>query len=404
MLKLFLRLCCCLLLISVVPRQCAAATKPQPQVVLGIERLAEYASLFKNKRVGLITNQTGLDSKLRSSVELLEAHAKVSAIFVPEHGLFGAVKAGELLGNTTYRGIKVYSLYGETKRPTPAMLEGIDLLAIDLQDIGARNYTYASTMAYAMEACAQAGKTFVVFDRPNPMGGTYGGPTLKKGQESFIGLYPLPLRHGLTLGEYARFINTEYHIGVKLEVVPLRNWRRSMYFPATKLPWIMTSPAIPTFTSAVCYLATGITGEANLSVGIGTTKPFEYIGAPWLHNQDFAAKLNALALPGVKFLPVAFTPGFGKYAGEFCAGVQLYVTDLPSFLPVHTGAHIVRLLLTDYPQQVSFATRDTGGYKFDIELGEASLRGQRPLAGIFARWEQENQAFAAQAKPYLLYQ
>lgn len=394
----------CLLICSITTVTFGAKHKKEAErVILGIERIDEYAQIFAGKRVGLITNQTGVDASLKSSVDLLRAKTNLAGIFVPEHGLFGAVAAGEDIVDDNYEGIKVFSLYGDTKRPTEAMLADIDVLAFDIQDVGARHYTYASTMAYAMEACSKYGKTFVVFDRPNPLGGRLGGPTLKIGQESFIGLYHIPLRHGFTMGEYARFINEEYKIGADLVVIPMRNWTRDMYFSDTGLPWISTSPNIPTDVSALCYAATGIVGDLTVSVGVGTTKPFEYIGAPWINKLDFAEKLNALQLPGVTFRPMAFVPRSNIFAEELCQGVQMHITDKEAFLPVKTGAHIVKLLLKDYPDGAFLQGRSGDGYKIDIALGESSLRRDWPLENIFARWDRENDIFEEKAQPYLLY-
>ena len=394
----------CLLAIVIAPLQKVEAKNKKDVVVLGIERIDEYAGIFAGKRVGLITNQTGADRNLQSSVDLLRSKVKLQAVFVPEHGLFGAATAGDDIKNDNYEGIEVRSLYGDTKRPTKAMLADIDILAFDIQDVGTRHYTYVSTMAYAMEACAKEGKKFVVFDRPNPLGGACEGPTLKNGFESFIGLYNLPLRHGLTVGEYARFINKEYQIGADLQVIPMKNWTRGMFFEQTELPWIATSPNIPTETSAFCYAATGIVGDMNISVGIGTTKPFEYVGAPWLDKLDFAAKLNVLEMPGVVFRPIAFIPNYGIYAGELCQGVQMHITDKRSFQPAHVGAQMVRLLMRDYSQRDLFPKRSSDGYKIDIALGESSLRyAEIPLKDIFNRWDRENAYFAEKVQPYLLY-
>lgn len=270
-----------ILLVTVVTAGCVDAGKrdkkeqaPVPAVTLGIERVDEYAKLFAGQRVGLITNQTGVDSKLRSSEDILLEKTNLTGIFVPEHGLFGAVAAGDDVDGDKYRGVPVYSLYGATRRPTAEMLDAIDVMTVDIQDVGARHYTYVSTMAYAMEACAKAGKKFVVFDRPNPLGGMIEGPTLKKGMESFIGLYQVPLRHGMTIGEYARYINETQQLGLDLTVVPMQGWKRSMYWQDTGLPWVGTSPQIPTADTALYYVTTGVLGDTNLSVGIGTASLF----------------------------------------------------------------------------------------------------------------------------------
>ncbi|MGL5206301.1 MAG: exo-beta-N-acetylmuramidase NamZ family protein [Acidaminococcaceae bacterium] len=394
----------CLFAIVILPLQCTEAKNNKSKVVLGIERIDDYEGIFAGKRVGLITNQTGVDRNLKSSVDLLKEKTQLQAIFVPEHGLFGAVMAGDAVKNDNYEGVEVRSLYGDTKKPTKEMLADIDILAFDIQDVGSRHYTYVSTMAYAMEACAKQGKKFVVFDRPNPLGGYLDGPTLKNGFESFIGLYNVPLRHGLTVGEYASFINKEYRIGVDLQVIPMKKWTREMFFEQTGLPWIATSPNIPTEMSPFYYASTGIVGDMKVSVGIGTTKPFEYIGAPWLDKLDFAAQLNELAMPGVIFRPIAFKPNYGLYAGELCQGVQIHITDKRSFQPAQTGAQIVRLLMKDYPQRDLFPKRSADGYKIDIALGESSLRyAEIPLADIFNRWDRENTYFAEKVQPYLLY-
>lgn len=375
-----------------------------PAVILGIERVADYQQLFDGQRVGLITNQTGVDRKLRSSADILLEQTRLTGIFVPEHGLFGAVAAGDDIDGEEYQGVKVYSLYGATKRPTQEMLDAVDVLTIDIQDIGARHYTYISTMAYAMEACAKAGKKFVVFDRPNPLSGLVEGPTLKKGQESFIGLYPVPLRHGLTIGEYAQYINATAKLDLDLTVIPMQGWRRSMYWRDTGLPWVGTSPQIPTASTALDYVTTGCLGDADLSVGIGTTKPFVYVGAPFAKQDAVSAQLNGLQLPGVYFRPAAFIPAYGVFAKELCQGVEIYITDARSYHAVATGAQILRTFEQLYPNKVVYPVRHGGeGYKIDIALGETSLRAGVPLEKLLPRWDREARAFEEQVQPYLLY-
>ena len=375
-----------------------------PVVTLGIERIGEYEQLFAGKRVGLITNQTGVDSKLRSSEDILLAHTDLTGIFVPEHGLFGAVAAGDDVDGAEYKGVKVYSLYGAARRPTPAMLDSIDVMTVDIQDVGARHYTYVSTMAYAMEECAKAGKKFVVFDRPNPIGGLMEGPLLRQEQASFIGLYPVPLRHGLTIGEYARYINDTQKLGLDLTVIPMKGWHRKMYWQDTGLPWVGTSPQIPTAATALYYVTTGILGDTNLSVGIGTTKPFYYVGAPFAEKDAVADKLNSLQLPGVYFRPAAFIPAYGAFAKELCQGVEIYITDAEIYRAALTGANILRCIEELYPDKVVYPARYGGkGYKIDIALGETALRVGVPLERLLPRWDREAQEFAEQVRPYLLY-
>ncbi|HIU64321.1 MAG TPA: DUF1343 domain-containing protein [Candidatus Avacidaminococcus intestinavium] len=391
------------LLLFLIP-SVVEAKKAPPEVLLGIERLAEYKGELSDKRLGLLTNQTGVTKSLQSSVDVVREEFNLVAIFVPEHGLSGAVVAGESVADAQYEGVPVRSLYGATKRPTAEMLADIDVLLVDLQDIGVRHYTYTSSLAYAMEACAEFGKTIVVLDRPNPLGGKIEGPTLKKGYESFIGLYPLPLRHGLTIGEYAKLINQEYAIGADLLVIPLKNWRRGMYFAKTGLPWVATSPNIPTAETALPYAITGIVGDLNVSVGVGTTKPFEYVGAPWLDKKTLASELNGLGLPGVFFRPIAFEPKYGIYKDEVCQGVQVHILDSDKVQAAQTGAQLVRVLINNYSDQLAFPLRQTEGYKFDIALGESSLRYVNlSLDNILERWQRENEEFRVLSKPYLLY-
>ena len=303
-----------------------------------------------------------------------------------------------------YKGVKVYSLYGAARRPAPAMLDSIDVMTVDIQDVGARHYTYVSTMAYAMEECAKAGKKFVVFDRPNPIGGLMEGPLLRQEQASFIGLYPVPLRHGLTIGEYARYINDTQKLGLDLTVIPMKGWQRKMYWQDTGLPWVGTSPQIPTAATALYYVTTGILGDTNLSVGIGTTKPFYYVGAPFAEKDAVADKLNSLQLPGVYFRPAAFIPAYGAFAKELCQGVEIYITDAEIYRAALTGANILRCIEELYPDKVVYPARYGGkGYKIDIALGETALRVGVPLERLLPRWDREAQEFAEQVRPYLLY-
>lgn len=376
----------------------------EPPVTLGIERIDEYADVFKDQRIGLITNQSGVDGKLRSSEDILLEKTNLTGIFVPEHGLFGAIAAGDDVDGGEYQGVKVHSLYGNTKKPTQKMLDSIDVMTIDIQDVGARHYTYISTMAYAMEACAKAGKKFVVFDRPNPISGLIEGPTLKKDMESFIGLYPVPIRHGMTIGEYAQYINATQKLGLDLKVIPMKGWKRFMHWRDTGLPWVGTSPQIPTADTAIYYVTTGIIGDTNLSVGIGTTKPFYYVGAPFADKTTVATKLNGLGLAGVQFRPAAFIPNYGAFAKELCQGVEVYVTDLTSYRAASTGAHILRCFEELYPNKVVYLGRyGDNGYKIDIALGENALRVGVPLERLLPRWEHESKNFAEEVKPYLLY-
>ncbi len=371
-------------------------------VVTGIERIDEFKELFKNKRVGLITNATGIDKNFVDSGLILAQKVNLVAIFSPEHGYLGQITAGDDV--STYfdnrLGVNVFSLYGPTKKPTAKMLEGIDVLVFDIQDIGVRNYTYLSTMAYAMQACSENGKEFVVLDRPNPLGGKIEGPVLKKGFETFVGLYPIPYRHGLTPAEAALLFNKEFNINAKLTVIPMLNWSRDMYFEETGLPWVLTSPNIPTLDSVMGYAMTGFYKGLNITNGVGTTKPFEFVGATWVDPYKLEYMLNKYNLSGVVFRPSAFMPRFGGNAGKSVYGVQIHFVDKKKIDAVKTGAVIFYTLreLAGKGKLLEDSKR-----RLDIDLGENSIIDNQPLNEILARWQIECEQFAKTAKPYLLY-
>lgn len=378
------------------------ATKREP-VRLGIDNVDEYLYLFKDKRVGLVTNQTGVDRHLQSTIDILRQKTNLVALFSPEHGIRGAAVAGDKVASGTdpKTGLPVYSLYGASRKPTPEMLSDIDVLCFDIQDVGARFYTYISTMAYAMESCREQNKIFVVFDRPNPIGGeTVEGPVLKTGFESFIGLYPIPVRHGMTVGELARFFNEEYDINASLAIVKMSGWQRHMYWEDTGLSWVMTSPNIPTPATAVVYPGTGLFGGTNISEGVGTTKPFELVGASWVDADQLADRLNTLGLPGVYFRPTAFTPRFGAHEGVNQSGVELHVTDKRAYRSVYTAAAMFSVLREMDGGKVEIKRSGM----FGLALGEDSLRhNDADWRALVPRWQQEAQEFRKKATKYLLY-
>lgn len=396
----------CSLLIALFAATGFAAGR-EKRVVLGIERIDEpfAKQLLAGKRLGLFTNQSGVDSKLRSSVALLQEKYNLTALFVPEHGLFGAVAAGETFESHTYKDIPVHSLYGENRRPTAKMLDEIDIMVVDIQDVGIRHYTYFSSLAYIMEECAKEKKRVIVLDRPNPLGGTIQGPVLKPEFKSFIGLYELPLRHGLTIGEFARFINSTQHIECDLEVIPMKGWHRRQLWQDTGLPWVQTSPLIPTAETALLYGVTGVCGDSNLSVGVGTAKPFYFVGAPFADADAVKASLDARKLAGVAFRAARFTPRYGAYQGELVQGVEIYLTDARRVNLPELDYILFSTFKSLYPEQIKTPERGYGskGYKLDIALGESSLREGEAPKTAFARWHQECSAFAQQVKPYLLY-
>jgi len=322
------------------------------QVLNGIDVLREnnFAPLA-GMRVGLITNHTGVAADGVSTIDLFYKTqvCKLAALFSPEHGIRGIVdeRVDSSVDDST--GLPLYSLYGETKRPTPEMLKNIDVLVFDIQDIGARFYTYITTMAYCMEAAAKARIPFFVLDRPNPIGGEQvEGPMLDPDKTSFVGYMPLPVRHGMTVGELARYFNKEKNIGVRLEVIAMKSWRRSWYFWDTGQLWINPSPNMRTMTAAILYPGVCLLEKTNVSVGRGTDRPFELIGAPWIQSKRFSESLQKLHIRGVRFVPVYFTPSSGLHKGVKCGGVSLIVTDYRRLNSVSLGVSLISVLRAQY--------------------------------------------------------
>ena len=295
------------------------------------------SSRLKGARVGIVCNHASLDRGFLHIVDRLAAAPDVTlaAIFGPQHGFRSDVQDNMIEtphADDPARRVPMYSLYSETREPTAEMLAGLDFLVIDLQDIGARIYTYIYTMANCLRACARHGVRVIVCDRPNPIGGTdVEGALLVEGFESFVGQFPIPMRHGMTIGELARLFNEHFAIGASLEVVQMEGWRREMYSDATDLPWVMPSPNMPTLDTAIVYPGTVLFEGMLISEGRGTTRPFELIGAPWIEAESFARRMNALKLPGAYFRPAVFEPTFQKHAKQTCGGCQIHVTDRRQF-------------------------------------------------------------------------
>ena len=296
-------------------------------------------------RLGMIVHPASVASDLAFGADAARnAGLDVRALFGPQHGARGE-KQDNMIESAPYAdpatGLPVHSLYGDVRRPTPEMLSGLDVVLFDLQDVGVRVYTFVWTMALAMEACGEAGVRFVVLDRPNPVGATREGPVLRPGFESFVGLHPIPLRHGLTCGELARWLCAERGVGCELSVLPCRGWRSETTWRDTGLPWVMPSPNLPTVASCVVYPGMVLLEGTNLSEGRGTTRPFELFGAPWLDPDALVKRLRAANLPGVVFRPCHFEPTFQKHAGKLCGGAQLHVTDPSAFAPVRTAVEVL---------------------------------------------------------------
>ena len=405
----------------------------RPPVKLGITVLFEkQVELVRGKRVGLIANPTSLDSHLESDIELFRAHrVKLVALYGPEHGVRGNAQAGQFVPfyfDKDYQ-LPVFSLYGQTHQPPPDMLTnideymrsfdtqhpgkspvtgalgGIDVMVFDMQDVGTRVYTFVATMAYAMRACADAGIPFIVLDRPNPINVvTMQGPVLQYPKfSSFIGLYPIPLRHGMTVGELAELFNAKFlPKKADLTVVPMENWRRAEWFDETSLPWVMPSPNLPTLDSATVYPGQVMLEGTDLSEGRGTTKPFEMFGAPWVDGYVLAKKLNELHLPGVKFREVWFTPTFSKFSGQLCGGCQIHVTDRNQYRSIATTLAELQTVKQLYGDKLQFHES-----YFDKVMGTSSVREDLergvPFQKIIAGFQPGLEEFAKLREPFLLY-
>jgi uncharacterized protein YbbC (DUF1343 family) len=333
----------------------AVKDRPRHVVLTGIDVLQRDGfRLLAARRVGLITNQTGINREGVTTARLLHEAANVTlvALFSPEHGPQGKLESSPIADSRDLEtGLPVHSLYGKTRKPTPEMLQGIDTLVFDIQDVGTRFYTYISTLGYAMEEAARRGIRFVVLDRPNPIGGVdVDGPVLDAGRESFVGYHCIPVRHGMTVGELARMFNAERHLNLDLLVVRLEGWRPKRFFDATGLRWVNPSPNMRSLTEALLYPGVGLLETTNLSVGRGTDTPFEILGAAWLDGERLEHVLNRTGLPGVRFRAVSFTPEASIFQGRRCQGVTIKITDREAFNPLRTGFEIARQLRLLYPQ------------------------------------------------------
>jgi uncharacterized protein YbbC (DUF1343 family) len=385
-------------------------------VALGSERLLASNTL-DGRRVGVVCNAASIDTEFRHIADRLAADGRIrlAAVFGPQHGFRSDVQENMIeTGHQRdeVRRVPVYSLYSETREPTAEMLRDLDVLVIDLQDVGTRIYTYIYTMANCLRAAARHGVKVIVCDRPNPIGGVgIEGPMLEPGFESFVGLYPIPMRHGMTIGELARLFNQHFGIGADLDVVAMGGWQRTMYSDETGVPWVLPSPNIPTVDSAVVYPGTVLFEGTNVSEGRGTTRPFELVGAPWVVAEPFAAAMNRLEMPGVRFRPALFEPTFHKHAKVSCGGCQIHVIDRDSFRPVETGVALLRMFRDANPGR--FAWRpppyeyEHDKLPIDILAGSSALREQIE-AGVLPReiarsWEQGVAAFGELRQRFLLY-
>lgn len=383
-----------------------------PSVRVGLEVFLErgHADLA-GKRVGLITNPTGVDRMLRFSIDLLAAsdHVQLVALFGPEHGLSGEAQAGEHVAHARdpRTGLPVISLYGASYRPPPSAMKGLDALIFDLQDLGVRYSTYLSTLALAFEAAVMAGILFVIFDRPNPLNGVIReGKVLESTFASFVGIHEVPIRHGLTAGEFGRLLAAERGWPEPL-VIQLEGWDRRMWFDETGLPWVPPSPNLPTLDSLTLYPGTCLVEGTNCSEGRGTTRPFEIVGAPWIDPFALADNLTRRDLPGVRFRPTFFVPTFSKHAGQRCGGVQIHLVDREALRPVELGVHLLQALRQQDPEAFSWRRTPDGAYFIDLLAGTDRLRHVLDAEGSVDRmlrvWDEDVRAFSERLCSVILY-
>jgi uncharacterized protein YbbC (DUF1343 family) len=375
-------------------------------VKTGIDVLEdEHFAALDGKHLGLITNQTGRASDGRRTIDLL-AHVqgvKLVALFSPEHGLEGSAAPGAKVDSSrdAATGLPVFSLYGEVKRPSDRMLEGIDALVFDIQDVGVRFYTYIATLGYCLETAGKKNIDYYVLDRPNPINGIeVDGPMLDPDLVSFIGYFPVPVRHGMTVGELAEMFNRENHLNARLHVVKMRGWQRTDWFDETGQPWINPSPNLRNLTEETLYPGICLLEDSNVSVGRGTDTPFEMVGAPWIKGRELAASLNGKKIQGVRFLPVDFKPLSGAFAGESCHGVQIVLLDRQAFEPTEMGVELLAALWKSYPQNFKLdgALPLVGSHKVleSIRDGESPSR-------IWYDWQEDVEKFKSRRAQYLLY-
>ncbi len=401
------------------PLSAASQQSPVTPVESGIGHVRTGLEMFldnppeiiKGKRIGLITNPTGVDPDLHTTIDLLAARRDLhlAALFGPEHGVRGDAADRVANASDPKTGLPVYSLFGATRQPTPAMLRGLDALVFDIQDTGVRFYTYISTLALAMQAAAANGLAFVVLDRPNPLGGQLvEGPVLDQRWSSFVGMYPIPILPGMTMGELAGYFNDEYRIGARLVVVRMEGWHRAMWFDATGLPWVMPSPGVPHFSTAILYPAMGPIGDTNLSVGGLTTKPFEFVGQTFVQPWRLRTALEAKHLGGLAFREVYWRGEPWKLSGgpEY-GGVEIRVADRSAYHPVDLTLQVIDTVRRLYPDQFRWGQRAGNGYVFDLDMGTDQVRrgltaGKSPEE-IEREWQPTLARFLQTREKYLLY-
>ena len=377
-----------------------------------------WPSDLKGARVGLVVHPASVNSRLEHAITVCmrSRKFKLAALFGPQHGILGQTQ-DNMIEWEGFRdpgtGLPVYSLYGKTRKPRPEMLADIDALVIDLQDVGSRYYTFIWTLELCMQACREAGKTIVVLDRPNPLAGhVTEGPMLDPEFASFVGLRPMPVRHGMTIGEVGAYLRDTFSPGLDYRVIPMQGWKRTMWFDQTRLPWVMPSPNMPTLDTALVYPGMCLFEATNISEGRGTTRPFELFGAPFIHPETLVAVLKEFKLPGVLFRPLSFQPSFQKHAGLLCGGAQIHVTDREKFKPFKTGVAILKAIHNTYPRDFTW---NQPPYEYeeinlpiDILAGSSRLRKDieswKDLDEMEKWWKKEAKAFDKIRRKYLIYE
>lgn len=380
------------------------------KVMLGIDNIGKYSEVFEGKKVGLITNQTGLNSDFVPTIDILKAETKLTALYCPEHGIRGETGPGDDVDSYIDAKTKltVYGLYKNEEgiAPTKEMLKDIDILAYDVQDVGARFYTYISTMVLAMKSCKEFDKEFVVFDRPDPLSGNIvEGGIINEGFFSFVGIAPIPVRYGLTCGELAKYLNDKMSIGCNLTVIQMSGWKRSMYWQDTKLQWIPTSPNIPTPETAIVYVGTCFFEGTNLSVGRGTTMPFIQIGAPWIKDPEkLSQEMNKLGLQGVRFRALYFIPLADKYKGELCGGIGICVMDRQKYRAVTVAVNLLFKIKELYKDKFEFRPPDKDGkYWIDLLSGSSLFRESDSIDEVMQKWKTQSESFKKATEKYYIY-
>lgn len=386
-------------------------------VTTGLDVLfREHNNLLSGKRIGLVANPSSINSDFRFIVDLFheEKSWKLGSLFGPEHGLRGEMQAEEWCEpyKDPLTGLRVFSLYGQKLKPERSMLDGIDTVVFDMQDVGSRYYTFVYTLSYIMEACGAENISVVVLDRPNPIGGVdIEGPMLEPGYESFVGRFPLPIRHGMTIGELAQYFTGECGIKCDLKIVPMTNWDRSSYFEETGLPWVLPSPNMPTVDTAVVYPGMCLLEGTTLSEGRGTTRPFEIFGAPWIDPYRLCKSMEGSALAGAQLRPLYFRPTFSKHQEQLCGGAQIHVTDRKTFRPVRFAISLFHILLRDYPYNFQWKEPPyefvTDRMPIDILFGNRWIRDElekgTPPETIEQRWTGSLNKFIQTREKYLMY-